>query len=199
MSDLKRITIWVFLLIGSSFLFYLWSHARIKEINESVYVVDSYIPIVKNNVETKDYYSYASSTLMQVLLDKDLNKEEWSTSTLKISTSTIDDTDFNFKTPDSKSVLYAGCTYNIELDLGADFKPNYLGIQLFDFGTQKNVDLKSSGLVNSLTIKDSVFKWSVGDIWPGDYYLFIPMINGLDVKIKSKKFHIEKRVFDEKC
>lgn len=199
MSDLKRITIWVFLLIGSSFLFYLWSQARIKEINESVYVVNSYTPIVKNTVKTKDYYPYGSSNVMQILLDKDLDKDVWSTSTLKISTSTIDDIDFNFKTPDSKSVFYAGCTYDVELDFASDFKPDYIGVKLIDFGTQKEVDIKSNGLIKSLTLKDSVFKWSVGDIWPGDYYLFIPMINGLDVKIKSEKFRIDKRNIDGEC
>jgi len=198
MSDLKRITIWVFLLIGSALLFYLWSHARIQEINENI-MVDDYIPVVKKTEDKSMYYVYSSSTSIQILLDRNLNKEEWSTSTLKISTSTIDDKDFNFKIPDSNSVFYTGCTYDIELDLGSDFKPDYIGVQLFDFGTQKKVDLKSSGLINSLTIKDSIFRWSVGDIWPGDYYLFIPMINGLDVKIKSKKFRIEKGSIDENC
>jgi hypothetical protein len=70
---------------------------------------------------------------------------------------------------------------------------------LIDFGTQKDVSAKNSGLINSLTFKDKVFRWAVGDIWPGDYYLLIPMMDGLDVKIKSQRFHIETGIEDEDC
>lgn len=202
MDNIKRITIWVFLLVGSAFLFYLWSKERIREIEEMSTVTEVYIPVVKNDMATTSnnlYYKYSSTTPFQILLERGLNRDEWSTSTLKISTSTIDDKDFEFIFPDSRSTLYTNCTYDIKLNLGESLKPNYFGVKLIDFGTQKDIFAKNSGLINSLTFKDSVFRWTVGDVWPGDYYLLIPMMDGLDIKIKSQRFRIEKGGVDIKC
>ena len=95
--------------------------------------------------------------------------------------------------------MYTGCTYNIKLDLGEDVKPNYLGVDLFDAGTKKKIPIKDSGLINSLTFKNSIFRWSVGDIWPGQYYLQIMLIDGLDIKVKSKTFFIEDNIGKENC
>jgi hypothetical protein len=33
--------------------------------------------------------------------------------------------------------------------------------------------------------------WTVGDVWVGEYYLSIPMIEGLSTVVKSNKFLIE--------
>jgi hypothetical protein len=200
MSNTKRITIWVFLLIGSAFLFYLWANQRIYEIRTQN-DADIYIDIPKTILKksTDDYYKYSTSTPFQILLEKDLDMNIWSTTTLKIATSSLDDKDFNFIYPDKTTTLYSGCTYEIKLDLHDKISPNYIGIQLIDSGSGKSVSNKDSGLINSISFKNNIFRWTVGDIWPGQYYLFIPLIDGVDVKIKSQKFKIEKDLNNSNC
>jgi hypothetical protein len=128
---------------------------------------------------------------MQILIQKDLDKNEWSSSTLKISSTTIDSTKFSFS--NKKDNLYQGCTYDIDLDLGDTVNINYVGVLLVDSGTKKEIISKDSGLIHSTTFKNNRFRWSVGNVWPGEYYLSIVMIDGHDVLVKSEKFFIEEK------
>jgi hypothetical protein len=195
MSHAKRIIFWTILLIGSAVLFYFWATNQMRIIKseemahvKSLSIMSSVVNVVK--IDTV-FYTIATSSSMQILLEKNLDKNEWSSSTLKISPTTIDSTDFSFIYPNEKSVLYQNCTYDVRLNLGDSLKPNYIGVVLVDAGTQKEVKSKDSGLVYSLTFKDNRFKWSVGNIWSGEYYLHIPIVDGQEVVIKSKKFSIE--------
>lgn len=194
MSHVKRIFVWTILLIGSAVLFYMWANNQMFMIQkeESAYVEPLIVvsPMPKVASSSAEFYTVSTSSLMQILMEKDLNKDEWSSSTLKISSTTIDSTDFSFVFPNRSSDLYQGCTYRIDLDLGTSTQPNYMGVLLVDLGTQKEVKAKDSGLVYSLTFKDQKFLWSVGNIWPGEYYLSIPMINGKEVVVKSERFSI---------
>ncbi len=197
MSHAKRIIFWTIFLIGSAVLFYFWSINQMRIIkSEEVLYVENTIAAVPNTdiVEKKpEFYTISTSSPLQILLEKDLDKEEWSSSTLKISSTTIDSTDFEFIFPNKKSVLYQNCTYRVDVDLGDSLVPNYIGVLLVDAGTQKEVKSKDSGLVYSLTFKNNSFLWSVGNIWPGQYYLSIPMIDGKDTVIKSEKFSIQEK------
>lgn len=122
-----------------------------------------------------------------------MDKNIWSSSTLQISTTTIDSTDLGFIFPGDVSVLYQNCTYKVDLDFGDNLKVNYLGVLLVDAGTQKEVSVKDSGLIYSISIKDNSFLWSVGNVWSCEYYLSIPVVNGVETIIKSKKFLIEEK------
>lgn len=175
MSHVKRIFVWTILLIGSAVLFYMWAtnqmymiEAEKTQISEPLMVVS---PVSDKAEPVPEFYTASASSSMQILLEKDLNKDEWSSSTLKISSTTIDSTDFSFIFPNKRSLIYQGCTYRIELDLGTSTPANYMGVLLVDVGTQKEVRAKDSGLVYSLTFKDQKFLWSVGNVWPGEYYL----------------------------
>ena len=194
MSHVKRIVFWTILLIGSAVLFYMWATNQMFMIQseESAYVESLVaVPPVHKKIEIlSEFYTISTSSLMQVLLQKDLDINEWSSSTLKISSTTIDTTDFAFIFPNKKNVLYQNCTYKIDTDLGDALKPNYMGVLLVDAGTQKDIKSRDSGLIHSLTFKENKFLWSVGNIWPGEYYLLISMIDGKDVVVKSEKFYI---------
>lgn len=202
MSHVKRIVFWTILLIGSAVLFYFWATNQmfIIKSEELAYVEPlTNISVQKEMKITPEFYTIATSSLMQILLQKDLDLNEWSSSTLKISSTTIDSTGFEFISPNKKSVLYQNCTYKIDLDLGDSLKPNYIGVLLVDAGTQKEVKPKDSGFVHSITFKDNRFLWSVGNIWSGEYYLSIPMIDGKEVVVKSEKFFIEEKPEDYVC
>lgn len=196
MSHVKRIIFWTILLIGSAVLFYFWSINQMRMIkseeltySQPVYSTSTAPDLI---VDKKiEYYEISTSSAMQILLEKDLDKDLWSSSTLKISSTTIDSTDLSFINPNEKSVLYQNCTYDIDLDLGDLIKPNYIGVVLIDAGTQNEVKSKDSGLMYSVTFKENRFKWSVGNVWPGEYYLSTPTIDGQEVIVKSKKFLIE--------
>lgn len=197
MSHVKRIVFWTILLIGSAVLFYFWATNQmfIIKSEELAYVEPLTVtPSVQKDIKIDpEFYTISTSSLMQILLQKDLDINEWSSSTLKISSTTIDSTDFEFIFPNKKSVLYQNCTYKVDLDLGDSLIPNYIGALLVDAGTQKEVKPKDSGLIYSLTFKDNRFLWSVGNIWPGEYYLSIPIIDGKEVVVKSEKFSIEEK------
>ena len=192
MSHIKRIVFWTILLIGSAVLFYFWATNQMFEIESQKVLVPEPVIAVSPVLDEKvpEFYIVSTSSLMQILMEKDLNKDEWSSSTLKISSSTIDSNVFSFISPDRNSNIYQNCTYKVELDLGTSTEPDYIGVILIDAGTQKQVQPKDSGLVYSLTFKDKKFLWSVGNIWPGEYYLSIPMIDGREVVVKSEKFSI---------
>ena len=192
MSHIKRIVFWTILLIGSAVLFYIWATNQMYEIESQKVLVPEPVIAVSPVLDEKvpEFYIVSTSSLMQILMEKDLNKDEWSSSTLKISSSTIDSNVFSFISPDRNSNIYQNCTYKVELDLGTSTEPDYIGVILIDAGTQKQVQPKDSGLVYSLTFKDKKFLWSVGNIWPGEYYLSIPMIDGREVVVKSEKFSI---------
>lgn len=202
MSHVKRILFWTILLTGSAVLFYLWSKQQIKIIEDKnmKYFESTVIstPIIEKEEELIKYYQISASSSVQILLQKDLDKNEWSTSTLKISTTTIDGLDFGFIYPNKNANLYQNCKYKISLNIGEVLKPNYIGVLLFDAGNEKEVDSKQSGLVHSLTLIQNQFLWSVGNIWPGEYYLLISTIDGQDVNIKSEKFFINKNL-GESC
>ncbi len=196
MSHVKRIVFWTILLIGSAVLFYFWSTNQMLMIKaeESVYSEpQTALSVQKEVIITPKFYTVSTSSFMKILTMKDLDLNEWSSSTLKISSTTIDSTDFAFNFPNEKSLLYQNCTYRVELDFGDSLKPNYMGVLLVDAGTQKEVKSKDSGLIYSSTFKENIFLWSVGNIWPGEYYLSIPMIEGKEVVVKSKKFIIEEK------
>jgi hypothetical protein len=162
-------------------------------------IIDITQPAVENFDTPSKFYILSTSSPLQILLERDLDKNEWSSSTLKISSTTIDSTKFSFIFPNKKTILYQNCTYDIDLDLGENIKPNYIGVTLADAGTQKEVKSKDSGLIYSLTFKNNSFKWSVGNIWPGEYYLAIYVIDGQDVLIKSEKFFIEQKIYGDIC
>lgn len=202
MSHVKRIVFWTILLIGLAVLFYFWAinQMHIIQSEEMVYTEPLITESVQKDIKPDPkFYTVSTSSLMQILLQKDLDIREWSSSTLKIGSFKIDSTDFTFNFPNKKSVLYQNCTYKVDLDLGDTLKPNYMGVLLVDAGTQKEIGSKDSGLVYSLTFKENKFLWSVGNIWPGEYYLMISMIEGNDVVVKSEKFYIEKKARGYVC
>ncbi len=195
MSDIKRIITWIFVLLGGTFLFYLWSNARMEEIKDLDTYTEEYKPVIKQDV--KKYYIYSTSTNIQVLLSKMLIDNNQSTSTLLLANS-VDYERYNFIKPKKDQILYKGCTYDIALDFADGDSPEYMGISLADFGTKKFVSKDISGLKNSITLKDNSFKWYIGDIWPGEYYLMVSMINGVDVNVVSNKFIIQDSI-DGNC
>jgi hypothetical protein len=197
MSHTKRIVFWIILLIGSAVLFYFWATNQMFMIQkeESTYIEPlMVVSAIHEEVQnTPEFYVISTSSTIQILMQKDLDLKEWSSSTLKMSSTTIDSTDFSFIFPNKNNDLYQNCTYKVELDLGDTLKPNYIGVLLVDLGTQKEVKAKDSGLMYSLTFKDQKFLWSVGNVWPGEYYLSIPIIDGKDVVVKSERFSIEEK------
>jgi hypothetical protein len=58
-------------------------------------------------------------------------------------------------------------------------------------GTQKPAGPIASGLAPTTTAeKLESIPWSIGQVWPGEYFILVSNINGINTKEKSAKFMI---------
>lgn len=65
---------------------------------------------------------------------------------------------------------------------------------LVDAGTRENVGPIASGLARAYEIKSGSqgLEWKVGVVWPGEYFILISEINGIEKEVESKYFMIHK-------
>lgn len=146
-----------------------------------------------------------------LLISDKKNKEKISTSTPDpetISTSTPEiilasatSTDLSATTTDLKvsfifpkenSEVYIGCTY--QLSFRASTTIHSLETTLIDDGSIKAVEPTASGLAMENKIKpgSQSLDWKVKFVWPGEYYIKVSNINGVDLENYSEVFTIRK-------
>lgn len=143
------------------------------------------------------------------------NKEQIPTSTLEIiststpaiiSTSTTDiistststsatstDLNMSFVFPKKNNeVVYVGCTYQLSFQSSTTI--HSLEAVLFDAGAIKIIEPITSGLAreNKIEPNSQNLDWKVGVVWPGEYYIKVSNINGVDLENYSKVFMINK-------
>ena len=107
-------------------------------------------------------------------------------------TATSIDLEPSFTFPQKGGRVYIGCTYPVSWQSSA--KINSLGTVLVDAGARKSIDPTASGLAKESVIEtDSQnLNWKVGMVWPGEYYIKVSNINGVDLETRSEVFTISR-------
>jgi len=106
------------------------------------------------------------------------------------STSTVSKLSLTF--PENNTEVYIGCTYPISWHSSTTV--NSLEVALIDVDTGETSGPIASGLAEEYEIKtdSQSLDWEVGVVWPGEYFILISKINGVEEEIKSKYFMINK-------
>lgn len=101
------------------------------------------------------------------------------------------DLNLSFVFPKKTSEVYNGCTYQISFQSSAAI--GSLATALIDAGAKEPVDPIKSGLAkeNEIAPNSQSFDWKVGAVWPGEYYIKVTDIKGVDVR--SGVFTIKNR------
>ncbi len=174
MSNWKRISLIVFVLIGGTVAFGYWS---INQFN-----------LAFNSLDT----SYLASTHEAYSsLKREVNLASTSPQVSEISASSTN-IELSFSFPKKGSNIYSGCTYEIPLQSSTTLAS--LEASLVDRGTKDLIDTTKSGLSKDILLESGSqnFKWKVGSVWPGEYYLETSKINGSEIQTRSDIFLINR-------
>jgi hypothetical protein len=172
MNDWKRITLVTFALIGGVTLFGYWSLNQFDNVFDNLGA------------------AYITNTA-PVSLSLKTDSEALATSTAT-STDMGTDLELAFTFPQSGDRVYYGCTYPISWQSSTTI--NSLGTTLIDAGTGESAGPIASGLAKENAIEKDLqnLNWKVGNVWPGDYYIRVSKINGIETEFKSKVFEINR-------
>jgi hypothetical protein len=104
---------------------------------------------------------------------------------------TTTSSEFNLLFPQKGKEVYADCTYMVPWQ---STTTNLIEIALVDAGTKMPVESRYSGLAREYVVEDDSqnFKWRVGAVWPGEYYLSVSKIDGVDQKMESNIFKLNR-------
>ncbi len=166
----------VFVLIGGTATFSYWS---INQFN-----------LAFNSLDT----SYLASTHEAYSsLRRQVDLASTSPQASQISASSTDtNIELSFSFPKKGFNIYSGCTYEIPLQSSTTIAS--IEASLIDRGTKDLINITKSGLQKNIELENSSqnFKWKVGSVWPGEYYIQTSKINGSDIQTKSEIFLINR-------
>lgn len=174
MSNWKRISLIVFVLIGGAVSFGYWSINQFNLAFEDLST--SYL---------------ANANIAYSSLKKEAGLASTSPQILENSASSTD-TQLSFSFPKKGFNIYTGCTYEIPLQSSTTISS--IEVNLVDRGTKDLIDPAKSGLAKAVTLEagSQNFKWKVGSVWPGEYYIETSKINDSEVQTKSDIFLINR-------
>ncbi len=177
MKNWIRIVLLCFVLIGGTMCFGYWSFSQFNNVFDNLDV---------------SYLTSTSST--SVLEPKKTDNKEYFLNTLPETALFLTaSTDFELASTflQKGNGVYRGCTYKMYWKSSTT---NALEIVLIDAGTKKAVESIYSGLVRESDVEKGLqnVTWKVGMVWPGEYYILVSRINGVDREIKSKTFTVKK-------
>lgn len=112
------------------------------------------------------------------------------TATTTPAADTSTDSELSFTFPQKNDEVFIGCTYQLSWQFSATI--NSLEAALVDAGARKLIEPAASGLAKESAIeKDSQnINWKVGVVWPGEYYIKVLNINGVNSEIRGEVFTI---------
>lgn len=174
MSNWKRISLIVFVLIGGTVAFGYWST---NQFNLAFNSLDtSYL------ASTHEAYSFLKREVHLASTSPQISESSASTTDIVLS----------FSFPKKGFNIYSGCTYEIPLQSSTTIAS--IEAALVDRGTRDLIDTTKSGLAKEVTFEAASqnFKWKVGSVWPGEYYIETSKINGSDIQTKSEIFLINR-------
>ena len=186
----KRITLIMFVLIGSATFFSYWSinqfnHALNDLSDSSLASTGSVYLLYKQKVGLASTSPEISGELATSTESTD---PEIATTTLATST----DPELSFTFPQKNDEVFIGCTYQLSWQSSTTISS--LKTALVDAGTGEFMGPITSGLAKENAIEKDLqnLNWKVGVVWPGKYYIKVSNINGIDLETRSKVFTISK-------
>jgi len=196
MRGLKRITLVIFILIGSVSLFGYWSFDQFNQAFDNLsaaYLADA--PLTYSSIRERRVASSSLETIEELATstDSELASTSPETSTkAAASTDPTDPVELSFTFPEKDTEVYIGCTYPISWQSSGTVSS--LETALVDAGTREPVGPKTSGISKENIIAKDLQKleWKVGYVWPGAYYIKISKINAEEAEIRSKIFIVNK-------
>lgn len=109
-------------------------------------------------------------------------------------TANLDDAalELSFTFPEVAGGVYTGCTYPLSWQSSTTISS--LETALIDAGTGESAGPIAGGLAKENLIEKDLqnLNWKVGNVWPGEYYIKISKINGVEAEFKSKVFTINR-------
>jgi len=186
MKNWIRVTFIFSVLIGGTALFGYYSFSGINNAFDNIsasYITISNTPLISLSNKTKEKVATTSP---------DTSPDNISTSTTSTATSTATDLNLSIDLPKNNNEFYIGCTYQLSLQSSTTI--DSLEAVLIDAGTQEVSGPIASGLAGEYEIKpdSQSLDWKVGVVWPGEYFILVSKINGIEKEIKSKYFMINK-------
>jgi len=176
MSSTKKIIFFVVILIGGALVFAYWS---MQSFNLAFSNFDKLQESNLSNV-------ISVRTPDENVLDTSSASTTLATSPTELLPADLDS--FQFIFPAKPTEVYSGCEYNISWNqVGADS----IDISLVDAGTREAMGPVSAGIPKSITGENiENFKWKVGNVWPGKYYILATKINDTEIQKKSASLNI---------
>ena len=95
---------------------------------------------------------------------------------------------FAFTFPLRGITVYSGCAYTLSWLASTTIKS--LDISLVDAGTLKPIGPLHNASTSTTASIAQGFQWKVRRVWPGNYYLLVSSINGIETKKRSGTFTI---------
>ena len=174
MKSWERITLVVFILIGSATFFGYWSVNQFNQVFDNLSA--SYL------ANTSSVYPSFKQNAGLAFISPEISVE--------LATST--DTELSFTFPQKDTGVYISCTYPIAWRSSTTIHSLYA--TLVDSDTGKSMGPVASGLAKENTIEKEPqnLNWKVGFVLPGAYYIKISKINNVDIEAESEIFIINK-------
>src|SRR3989344_3302421 len=112
--------------------------------------------------------------------------------TISTSATSTDDLKLSFIFPKKNNEVYIGCTYQLFFQSSTIIR--LLETALIDAGAIEIIEPIVSGLAreNKIEPNSQSLDWKVGVVWPGEYYIKVSNVNGIDLENYSKVFTISK-------
>lgn len=191
MKNWRRIFLICFVLVGSTAFFVFYSLRQLNkafdDITASSFAAAERPPILFSDKTNKD------KDKEQVPISAPETVSTPATPPETVSTPAAPtDLKLSFIFPKENDEVYIGCTYRLLFQSSAAIR--LLEAELFDAGAIKAIEPDASGLAreNKIAPGSQSLDWKVGMVWPGEYYLEVTNINGVDAKIYSGDFTIIK-------
>lgn len=198
MNSWKRIILVIFILIGGTMSFGYWSINQFDNAFDNLSA--SYVAIALPVFSSFKKDTGLASTSPEISETLATSTDETilaitsttTTATATPITATSTDLELSFTFPQKGDKVHTGCTYQISWQSSTTI--NSLGTTLIDAGIGKVAGPIASGLAkeNSIEEDSQNLEWKVGNVWPGEYYIKVSKINGVDTETRSKVFIINR-------
>lgn len=172
MKNAFKITTYVIILLGGTISFAYWSTTNFNialsdiEKNQNMNLANI-IPVEKPENTLQE--EKLATTTPEVVFSGDLNE-------------------FKYIFPEKPTDVYKGCEYEISW---SNIGVNSIDISLVDAGTREVMGPVTSGIPKNLTGENiENYKWKVGNVWPGKYYILATNINSTEVQKKSASVNV---------
>jgi len=185
MKNWKRIFLMCSVLLGGTAFFGYWSFNQFNDVFDNLSA--SNLAIVKISP-----IHFFDKTNKEGILTTAPSSTSTTTpeGAFKSATSTEADLNLSFIFPKENDEVYIGCTY--QLSFQSSMIIHSLEAALIDVGAKEAAEplVIGSAVENNIESNSQSLDWKVGAVWPGEYYIKVSNINGIDLESHSKVFTI---------